>query len=82
MVGQRRALLDYLKRKNVGRYEKLIQRSACAAKAQAFPHAAIGYFRLPKPARTAELTQLRVCEAAAGLWRASVSPAGMFLRGG
>ena len=26
MVGQRRSLLDYLKRKNVGRYEQLIQR--------------------------------------------------------
>ena len=26
MVGQRRRLLDYLKRKNVGRYEQLIQR--------------------------------------------------------
>jgi small subunit ribosomal protein S15 len=26
MVGQRRNLLDYLKRKNVGRYEQLIQR--------------------------------------------------------
>ena len=26
MVGQRRSLLDYLRRKNVGRYEQLIQR--------------------------------------------------------
>jgi small subunit ribosomal protein S15 len=26
MVGQRRSLLDYLKRKNVSRYEQLIQR--------------------------------------------------------
>jgi small subunit ribosomal protein S15 len=26
MVGQRRSLLDYLKRKSVGRYEQLIQR--------------------------------------------------------
>ena len=26
MVGQRRSQLDYLKRKNVGRYEQLIQR--------------------------------------------------------
>ena len=26
MVGQRRRLLDYLKRKDVGRYERLIQR--------------------------------------------------------
>ena len=26
MVGQRRSLLDYLKRKNAGRYEQLIQR--------------------------------------------------------
>lgn len=26
MVGQRRSLLDYLKRKNIGRYEQLIQR--------------------------------------------------------
>jgi small subunit ribosomal protein S15 len=26
MVGQRRSLLDYLKRKNVGHYEQLIQR--------------------------------------------------------
>ena len=35
MVGQRRALLDYLKRKNLDRYKKLIETSACAASAAA-----------------------------------------------
>ncbi len=43
MVGQRRRLLDYVKRKEEGRYQSLIERLACAAKAAASalrPHSA------------------------------------------